>query len=225
MRIRQKSPRNLTVASQRFKKHWSGWRSREKKATTYEEQSYDKVAEYKYEIADIPPENIAYVDETGIDRYLYREYGYGPRGQLVHDRIKGRKYMRTSIVAALMGNEIIAPCQYTGTMNHELFENWFQEHLLPALPKETVIVMDNASFHRKEQLYCFAQKSGCYLIFLPPYSPELNPIDRFWAWLKRTLRRILPKLDSLDQAIFAAFFFREHLTSGWALLSNTTIAA
>lgn len=184
-----------------------------KKATTYEEQSYDKVAEYKYEIADIPPENIAYVDETGIDCYLYREYGYGPRGQLVHDRIKGRKYMRTSIVAALMGNEIIAPCQYTGTMNHELFEKWFQEHLLPALPKGTVIMMDNASFHRKEQLYCLAQKSGCYLIFLPPYSPELNPIDRFWAWLKRTLRRILPKLDSLDQAIFAAFFFREQLTS------------
>jgi len=184
-----------------------------KKATTYEEQSYDKVAEYKYEIADIPPENIAYVDETGIDCYLYREYGYGPRGQLVHDRIKGRKYMRTSIVAAQMGNEIIAPCQYTGTMNHEWFEKWFQEHLLSALPKGTVIVMDNASFHRKEQLYSLAQKSGCYLIFLPPYSPELNPIEHFWAWLKRTLRRILPKLVSLDQAIFAAFFFRKQLTS------------
>ena len=185
----------------------------EKKTTTYEEQDHDKAAEYKYETADIPPENIAYVNETGIDCYFYREYGYGPRGQLIYGRIKGRKYMCSSIVAAQMGGEIIAPCQYTGTMSHKLFEEWFQDHLFPALPKGTVIVMDNASFHRKEQLYCLAQKSECYLIFLPPYSPELNPIEHFWAWLKRSLRKILPKLDSLDEAFFAAFHFRRQLSS------------
>ena len=151
--------------------------------------------------------------KQGLSAIFTESMGMAPGGQLVYDRIKGCKYMRSSIVAAQMGNEILAPCQYTGTMNHELFEKWFQEHLLPALPKETVIVMDNASFHRKEQLYSLAQKSGCYLIFLPPYSPELNPIEHFWAWLKRTLRRILPKLDSLDQAIFAAFFFREQFIS------------
>ena len=223
MHTREKSPRNSAAHSPLFKKHWRDWRLREKKTTTYEEQDYDKVAEYKYEIADIPPENIAYVDETGIDCYFYREYGYGPKGQLIHGRIKGRKYMRSSIVAAQMEGEIIAPCQYTGTMTHELFEEWFQDHLLPALPKGTVIVMDNASFHRKEQLYCLAQKSECYLIFLPPYSPELNPIEHFWAWLKRTLRKILPKLNSLDEAIFAAFYFRRQLSSVWAFLSYITI--
>ena len=80
MHTKEKSLRNSTAVSPPFKKHWSGWRWREKKTTTYEEQDRDKVAEYKYEIADIPPENIAYVDETGIERYFYREYGYGPRG-------------------------------------------------------------------------------------------------------------------------------------------------
>lgn len=154
------------------------------------------------------------MDETGIDCYYYREYGYGPEGQLVHDRIRGRRYARTGIVAAQMGDEILAPCQYSGTMNHKMFEDWFENFLLPALPKGTVIVMDNASFHRKEQLYCLAQKHGYYVIFLPPYSPELNPIEHFWSWLKRTLRKILPKLDSLDQAVFAAFYFRELLSSG-----------
>lgn len=75
-----------------------------KKTVTYEEKDYDKIAEYKYEIADIPPETIAYVDETGIDSYYYREYGYSPEGQPVHGRIRGRKYARTGIVAAQMGD-------------------------------------------------------------------------------------------------------------------------
>lgn len=182
-----------------------------KKTPHYQEQDYDKVAAYKYEIADIPPEKIAYVDETGIDCYMYREYGYAPKGQLVHGLIKGRKYARIGIVAAQMGKEVIAPCKYSGTMNHELFESWFESKLLPVLPKETVIVMDNASFHRKEQLYCLAQKYDCFLIFLPAYSPELNPIEHFWAWLKRTLRKILSLLDSFDDALFAAFYFRDSI--------------
>lgn len=154
------------------------------------------------------PEKIAYVDETGIDSYQYREYGYAPRGELLLDRISGRKYARTGIVAAQMGKEIFAPCRYDGTMNYKLFEDWFENHLLQELPKETVIVMDNASFHRKEPLYCLAEKYNCCLIFLPPYSPELNPIEHFWSWLKRTLRKILPKLSSFDEALFAAFYFR-----------------
>ena len=151
------------------------------------------------------------MDETGIDSYLYREYGYAPRGELLHDQIAGRKYARTGIVAAQMGQEILASCSYDGTMNHELFEDWFENHLLQELPKDTVIVMDNASFHRKEPLYSLAQKYDCCLIFLPPYSPELNPIEHFWSWLKRTLCKILPKLSSLDEALFAAFYFRKQL--------------
>jgi len=97
------------------------------------------------------------VDETGIDQYLYRQYGYAPRGKLVHGLIRGRRYARVGVVAARMGKEIVAPCRYDGTMDHKLFEDWFENNLFPALPKGTVIVMDNASFHRKEQLHSLAQ--------------------------------------------------------------------
>ena len=90
-------------------------------------------------------------------------------------------------------------------MNSTLFESWFTDLLLPSLDKDTVIVMDNASFHSKTRLPDAAQKFGCQVVFLPPYSPELNPIENFWAWLKATLRRILPDFSSFDDALSAAF--------------------
>ena len=118
-----------------------------KKTTRYLEQDPEKVAAYQEKIKDIPSEKVAYVDECGIDTYLYREYGYAPRGQQIFGRISGRKYKRCGIVAAKMGDKLLAPFQYSGTMNSTLFEFWFTKQLLPSLEMGTVIVMDNASFH------------------------------------------------------------------------------
>ena len=157
------------------------------------------------EIAGLAPEQIAYVDETGIDTYLYREYGYALRGHKVNAAVSGRKYKRVGIVAAQLGKEIISPLTFSGTMDSSLFEYWFEHQLLPALPSDAVVVMDNASFHRRAQLMRAAQERGFRLIFLPPYSPELNPIENFWAWLKRYLRSALSDALSFDDALFDVF--------------------
>jgi transposase len=101
-----------------------------------------------------------------------------------------------------MGKEIIAPLQYNGTMDSVLFELWFEQCLMPVLPEQSIIVMDNAAFHRKSRLYSLARNAGHTLVFLPPYSPELNPIEHFWSWLKRQLRKNLPSFSSLDDALF-----------------------
>ena len=106
------------------------------------------MAQYLSQIAQIPTAQLACVDETGIDNYLYREYGWAQRGESVIGQISVHKCQRTGIVAAQIEKSIIAPLQYDGTMDSVLFEAWFETHLLPALPKESVIVMDNASFHR-----------------------------------------------------------------------------
>jgi len=119
--------------------------------------------------------------------------------------VNGRKYKRVGIVAAKLGKKIVAPLEYSGTMDSKLFEEWFRHLLLPALPKDTVIVMDNAAFHRKKQLFSIAEENGCQLIFLPPYSPELNPIEKFWGWLKRRLRKTLQLFDTFDDALFECF--------------------
>lgn len=93
-------------------------------------------------------------------------------------------------------------------MDSIFFEEYFETRLLPALPANTVIVMDNATFHRKSVLIPMAESMGHRIIFLPPYSPNLNRIEHFWAWLKRHLRKILPAHDSLDDAICSAFKVR-----------------
>lgn len=127
------------------------------------------------------------------------------RGVPVYGAVRGRKYQRSSIVAGKLGHAILAPFEYSGTMDHKLFETWFTCQFLPAIPEKTVIVMDNASFHRKKRLYELTEKTHHTLIFLPPYSPELNPIEHFWCWLKKKVRDFLPECKNLDEAIFNAF--------------------
>ena len=157
------------------------------------------------QIADIQAEQLAYVDEVGIEQYLYREYGWSQIGIPVIGHVSGLKFQRTGIVAAQMNKSIIAPLQYKGAMDSALFETWFEMRLLPALPQNSVVVMDNASFHRKSRLLPLAENAGHRIIFLPPYSPNLNKIENFWSWLKRHLRKILPLHLSLDDALCSAF--------------------
>ena len=177
----------------------------QKKTLRYKERDPEKVEEYKRKIQDISPETIAYVDESGIQRYLFQEYAYAPRGEKVVGEIAGRKFQKTNLIAAKLGDRIVAPMYYDENTDSAVFEVWFGGRLLPALPKDAVIVMDNASFHRKAALEKMAAEYPVKLIFLPPYSPDLNPIEQVWANMKRWLKRNLYRFSSLDDAIEAAW--------------------
>lgn len=159
------------------------------------------MTEYLGKINEVGSESIAYVDETGIDEYMYRERAWSRKGTRVRDRISGRKYKRTGLAAALCRGRITDPMQYNGTMNSELFEAWLRDSLCPALPECSTIVMDNASFHRKAKVEEIVCEFGHKVIFLPPYSPELNPIERYWSSLKKRLRSVMQRMQSLDEAI------------------------
>ena len=145
------------------------------------------------------------MDETGIDSFLHRDYCRAKRGKKIIGKVSGKKYKRCGIVAAKIGHKIISPLQYNGIMDSALFETWFSKMLIPALPTKSIIVMDNAAFHRKSRLFSIAKSAGHQIIFLPPYSPEFNPIENFWSWLKRRLCKILPLFDSFNDALMDCF--------------------
>jgi transposase len=153
----------------------------------------------------MPEEKLIYVDEAGFDSYIYREYGRAPRGVKVPGVIPGKKFKRTNIVAGQCQGKIIAPFQYSGSTDSQLFEFWFKNILLTAITVGSVIIMDNASFHRKAVLRQMALSAGCSIIFLPPYSPDLNLIENYWAWLKQKLKKILPVFSDFDHALSACF--------------------
>lgn len=92
-------------------------------------------------------------------------------------------------------------------MDSKFFEKWFKEMFLNEVEENKAIVMDNASFHCKSRLYelCKNANKNLKLIFLPPYSPNLNPIEKYWATLKKNLKKITKNNKSLEESIYELF--------------------
>jgi len=127
-----------------------------------------------------------------VDHRLYREHGRAPRGERIYQEVAGARRERTSIIAASRKNKLIAPLVFQGSCNTEVVDVYFEKVLLPALPPGSVIVLDNARFHQSPTTQQLVEQAGCRLLFLPPYSPDLNPIEHVWAACKTRLRQNLP---------------------------------
>ena len=136
---------------------------------------------------------------------MSREYAWSKKGVKIHGTTSGRRFARESFIAGLVSNKIIAPFCYAGTCNTNLFNIWLEKILLPVLEPGNVIVMDNAAFHKSKRTKELIESKGCELLFLPAYSPDLNPIEKCWANLKKIIRNCIDKFSSLQDAVDNAF--------------------
>ena len=148
---------------------------------------------FRRELAAVAGQEVFYLDECGVEHRLHQEYGRAPRGERLYAEVAGSRRQRTSIIAASQNARLVAPFVFEGSCNTEVVDTYFEKVLLPALPKGSVIVLDNASFHQSPSTQKLVAAAGCELLFLPTYSPDLNPIEHVWASLKTALRRVLPK--------------------------------
>jgi len=171
------------------------------------EASKEKRARYEEVIKDIEKENLVYIDESGIDVTSVKDRGWGKRGEKLFGKKSGKYYQRTNIIAGYVNKKSIAPMVFNGSCNTLLFENWVEEFLIKELKAGQFVVMDNASFHKSQRTRELIESVGCELIFLPPYSPDLNPIEKFWANMKRWIKDKGTEFTELYEAIVAFFQF------------------
>jgi transposase len=135
----------------------------------------------------------------------YREYARAPRGKRVDGFLYGRRFPRVNVVAGYCNGRILGEYCYKGSTTSKIFENWFCDFLLPETQPGDSIIMDNASFHNKKRLRKYALVYNVKIIFLPPYSPDYNPIEHVWANMKRFLRNTKKQSHSLEYAIYWYF--------------------
>ena len=149
-------------------------------------------------IERIPAESIVYVDESGLDEAIQREYGYAPKGKRLAGEVSGKGFVeRHSIIAGLLNGQAIAPWVFNGYCDTDVVLTWVQNVLVPELKPGLTIVMDNASFHKAPAIRQAIEAAGCQLLFLPPYSPDLNPIEHKWAQNKALYRQLRCPLNDL----------------------------
>ena len=140
---------------------------------------------------------------------ICKERGWGKRSEKVVGKKSGKYYERTNIIAGLVNNKPIAPIVFNGSCDTLLFETWVEKFLIKELKPNQVVIMDNASFHKSKRTKDLIESVRCKVVFLPPYSPDLNPIEKFWANMKRWIRSNLVEIGKLHDAL-NLFFYIPH---------------
>lgn len=154
----------------------------------------------------LPVDHLVFLDESGINLGMIRRYGRALAGKRLVDHSPLNKPKATTVLAAIRTDGVFAQTNYPGGTTKEKFLQYVRETLVPALHPGDIVIMDNLSAHHAPQVVQTIHQAGAKLHYLPPYSPDLNPIEKLWSKVKAFLRKrraLTP--ESLQQALQAAF--------------------
>ncbi len=145
---------------------------------------------------------MVFIDETAVKTNLTRLRGRAPVGERLHGTAPFGKWGTQTFIAGLTQGALIAPWVITGAMNGPAFDAYIETQLAPALDPGTVVILDNLSTHKSPRAAEALRQTGCWFLFLPAYSPDLNPIEMAFSKLKAHLRRIGARtFDALFKAL------------------------
>ncbi|BBI93078.1 IS630 family transposase [Serratia symbiotica] len=181
------------------------WQALKKLSITYKktfshpkaDENLRKLFRQKVETYQEQEKPLIFIDESGFPYDLPRNHGYSPKGQLCYGCKDWLAKGRTNAIGALLGTTLLTVTLFDGNINSHVFYSWMTQCLIPVLPQKSVLFMDNVSFHKREDILQAIEKAGHQVEFLPPYSPDLNPIEHKWAQAKRKKKEIGCDIDTL----------------------------
>jgi transposase len=138
---------------------------------------------------DLDPDRLVFIDETWASTNMARRHGRAPRGQRLRVGVPHGHWKTTTFVAGLRNSGIVAPFVLDGPINRNAFEAYVEKVLVPELRPGDIVVMDNLSSHKGPRIRQMIEAAGASLLYLPPYSPDFNPIENAFAKLKALLRK------------------------------------
>ena len=154
---------------------------------------------------DLDPEKLVFIDETGASTKMARRYGRSPRGTRCRAPVPHGHWKTTTFVGALRLEGMTAPMVLDGAMHGVAFLAYVEQLLVPTLKPGDIVIMDNLPAHKPTAVRQAIEKAGAELRFLPPYSPDFNPIEMAFSKFKAFLKRIAARtVDDLWEAIAQA---------------------
>lgn len=126
-----------------------------------------------------------------------RTHGYALRGKRCYGQHDWGAKGRTNALGALLEGRLLTVCLVEHTVNTLVFNQWVIDDLIPKLPPQSVVIMDNATFHQSDIMKRALESKGHTLLYLPPYSPDLNPIEKKWAQAKNYRRQTQCSIDEI----------------------------
>jgi transposase len=163
--------------------------TRKKITKRYCQRDEAKRQRFAKRIASKDINKLAFLDESLACSNLHYEFGYAPQGEKLLGDVSGDRSIRIGLVGALRGKEPFAMHQFEGTMNRERLLKYLAEVLIPQMRPGEILVMDNASYHRHSSVRRLLNRHGIGCWYLPKYSPDFNPIENYWSWLKREIKK------------------------------------
>ena len=137
----------------------------------------------------LDPARLVFLDETWAKTNMTRRHGRCVRGQRLVAKVPHGRWRTLTFLAALRSDRIAAPCVIDGPINGESFLAYVEQMLVPTLKPGDIVIMDNLASHKGQAVRRAIRAAGAKLFFLPPYSPDLNPIEQVFAKLKTLLRK------------------------------------